>query len=426
MGSFRYYCSLALFCTVILGLLAAGYFLYPDGEGAGGVKTLTLLTTAQERKDWRPHLDEFSRRRPDIRIRLVEAPSSTDAKEDMYITAFLSGQRIYDLVFADIIWIPKFASMGWLAPLDSFFSPEEKAEFFPALLEACTFRGQLYRVPLSFSCGVLYYRTDILDSLKLPPPRTFDDLVRAAQAARSRNIYGFTFQGKQYEGLVCNFLEVLAGYGGFWIDPHTGEVGLDRPAARAALDFYRNCLSPWNICPPGVVTYEEESSRQVFNNGAALFHRNWPYVWITTTRIESPVHGRVGMAPMVNDGRHPSAATLGGWGFAISRRCPYPEAAAEFIRFMTSVPVVKQLYLQSGNLPPRMSLYQDPEMLKLHPELTQLYAVAQTIRPRPAITRYSQASAILQRYLSAALTGQMDPGAAMREAAERTRVLLRK
>ena len=43
---------------------------------------------------------------------------------------------------------------------------------------------------------------------------------------------------------------------------------------------------------------------------------------------------------------------------------------------------------------------------------------------RPPIAQYAQASDILQRYLSSALTGQMTPEQAMRAAANETRRLL--
>ncbi len=56
------------------------------------------------------------------------------------------------------------------------------------------------------------------------------------------------------------------------------------------------------------------------------------------------------------------------------------------------------------------------------PEMLPVLASA---RPRPAIPEYAQASDILQRWLSAALTGSVTPEEAMREAARETKLLLR-
>ncbi|HBY79945.1 MAG TPA: ABC transporter substrate-binding protein, partial [Cyanobacteria bacterium UBA11148] len=48
----------------------------------------------------------------------------------------------------------------------------------------------------------------------------------------------YLWQGKQYEGLAAMFTEVLEGYGGFWVNPDTLEVGLDQPEAVQAVEFY--------------------------------------------------------------------------------------------------------------------------------------------------------------------------------------------
>jgi len=164
-----------------------------------------------------------------------------------------------------------------------------------------------------------------------------------------------------------------------------------------------------------VVTYEEESSRQVFNNAPPFFIAIGP-----TSGSPRPVRNPRsaagwGWCPSVNDGRHPSAATAGRL-----RDLPSPAPARTrggrgLHPLYDSDQVVKQLYLKSGNLPPRMSLFQDPELLRLHRSCPALRH-GPSHPAAAAITRYAQASAILQRYLSAALTGRLEPGEAMQAA----------
>lgn len=382
-----------------------------------GVTVLSILLPPQTLASWKPLLDEFHRERPEIGIDLIEGPSSTGSLEDMVNTAFLSGERQYDLVWADIIWLPKLISMGWLLPLDDVLPKQEQERFFPQLITACSSHDHLYRVSLNIDYGVLYYRRDLLDSRGIAPPATFRDLIRISEIFKNDGYTGFTWQGKQYEGLVCNFLEVLTGFGGFWIDPISGTVGLDKPEALASVDFYMDCLYRSRISPPGVITYDEEGSRRLFHEGKALFHRNWPYVWSTGNREDSPIQGRIGVVPFVNDGVHSSASTLGGWGLCLSRLCPAPDAAKAFIRFMASEKVMKTLYENDGSLPARRTLYMDPD-------LAQFVKIGDCAKARPPVTQYPQASDILQRYLSAALSRKMDVTAAMRKAASETRMLL--
>jgi len=58
--------------------------------------------------------------------------------------------------------------------------------------------------------------------------------------------------------------------------------------------------------------------------------------------------------------------------------------------------------------------------------LPQLLNVIENAVLRPPIAQYSQASDILQRYLSAAISGTMSAEAAMNAAARETRTLLKR
>src|SRR5260221_5460676 len=140
----------------------------------------------------------------------------------------------------DVAWASKFAGAGWLLPLDDVFTPAELHELLPRAVDAGRFHGKLYRVPVRTDVGLLYYRRDLLRDAGIPAPETFDDLVRAARRLQSPpDRWGPLWQGSQYEGLTCVFLEVLHGMGGLWVDPDSLDVGLDRPEAVAALELLR-------------------------------------------------------------------------------------------------------------------------------------------------------------------------------------------
>jgi multiple sugar transport system substrate-binding protein len=80
--------------------------------------------------------------------------------------------------------------------------------------------------------------------------------------------------------------------------------------------------------------------------------------------------------------------------------------------------------LKNDYLPTRRSLYTDPQVLQEYSYFSRMLPVAESATLRPPIAQYAQASDILQRYLSAALTGRTDLEQAMRNAASETRTLL--
>lgn len=406
------------------GLIAA---LGCAGPGRGPDSTVPrvgLLVPPSERPHWDLVARDFMRVHPGIHVDVVEGPQATDLRENLYTASLLARDPSFDLVYMDVTWTSKFAGAGWLLPLDESFGVEERSRLLPAALEAGRFEGALYRIPVRTDVGLLYWRRDLLEASGIDPPRTFDDLVAAAHALQSPpHLWGFVWQGKQYEGLVCAFLEVLHGFGGTWVDPDTREVGLDRPEAVAALTFLRDCVGRYAITPPGVTTYQEEETRRLFQDGRAVFLRNWPYVWRIASSEESPVRGRMGAGPMVSGPTGASAGTLGGWGFGISRYSRYPAEALAFIRHAVSLEGQKILCLETGYAPARIEAYADTAFLSRNPFLATIERVHRSAVPRPLIPHYALASDILQRHLTAALAGSTEPREALRGAARETRAL---
>jgi multiple sugar transport system substrate-binding protein len=409
--------------------VAAAWLLLLGCAGPGGepvaIPRVGLLVPPSERPAWDRVARDFMRVHPGIRIDVVEGPQATDLRENLYTASLLAQDPSFDLVYMDVTWTSKFAGAGWLLPLDAELGPDEQRRLFPAAVEAGRFEGVLYRVPVRTDVGLLYWRRDLLHASGIDPPRTFPELVRAARALQSPpGTWGFVWQGKQYEGLVCVFLEVLYGHGGTWVDPETREVGLDRPEAVAALTFLRDCVDTHGITPRGVTTYQEEESRRLFQDGRAVFLRNWPYVWRLAGSEDSPVRGRVAAGPMPASPGGRSAGTLGGWGFGISRYSRHPREALAFIRHAVSLDGQKLLCLDTGYAPARVDAYADTSFLSRNPFLATIEHVHQSAVPRPAIPRYALASDILQRHLTAALSGSVEPRDALRGAARETRALL--
>ncbi len=387
--------------------------------------TLTFLIGASEVPTWKELIKQFEAKNSDIRINLIEGPNATNLLEDLYTSAFLLGGSPYDLVYMDIVWVPKFAAAGWLMELSQLFPKEEQAKFLRGDLEGGRYRGGLYRVPVHTDAGMLYYRKDLLEQAGFKPPDTFAELMQISQALQKQGVVrrGFLWQGRQYEGTSAMFVEILKGYGGFWINPDTLEVGLDRPEAIQAVQFLVNTIRD-GVSAPGVVTYQEEETRRIFQSGEAVFLRNWPYVWYLANKEDSPVRGKVGLKPMVHAPGQSSAACQGGWGWGIAKTTKHPEQAWRAVQFFSSSDAQRQFTLMAGGLPTRRELFKDPQLVQKYSFLPTMLEVLDKAVLRPPIAQYDQASDILQRYLTAAFTSQLTPERAMKAAADETRRLL--
>ncbi|HSB06752.1 MAG TPA: extracellular solute-binding protein [Thermodesulfobacteriota bacterium] len=353
---------------------------------------------------WTEIVERFHERNPGIRIRYIPGPWSTDQRQDMYIRSFISGDP-YELVYMDVIWTAKFAEKGWLLPLEEWFPPEKQEAFLPGDIEAGHYKGRFYRVPVRSDAGVLYYRKDLVPG----PPATwleFEGICRKYSHPPER--YGIVFQGMQYEGLVCNYLEYLWGAGGSVLDEE-GKVHLETQENILALEFMRRIIDEgW--APKSVITFQEQHSLEFFEQGKALMMRNWPYAWKILN--DSPLRGKIGIAPFIHRPGRESATTLGGWGLGIARVNRHPREAGRFIEFVTSPEAQKIMHFKRGAVPSRKSLFKDEDILKESPHYRDLYEVLSRARPRPVHPDYPRISSILQKHVSGILVGIESPAEA--------------
>jgi multiple sugar transport system substrate-binding protein len=390
--------------------------------------TITALINAGEVSYWKKLIvQDFEKENPGIHLEIIEAPNATDLTENLYTAAFIFGDSPYDLVYMDVIWTGKFAAAGWLLDLSDRISEDELKAFMDKDVEAGRYKDKLYRIPLRSDAGMLYYRTDLLEQIGAKPPETFEDLVKTSQQLQEKKAtrWGYVWQGAQYEGLPAMFVEILEGFGGFWVNSETNEVGLDQPEAIKAVEFLRSAIDK-SISPPGVTSYREEDTRRLFVSGESAFLRNWPYVWATANEEGSEIKGKVGIKPMVHIPGAKSGACLGGWGMGIAKTSKHPQEALKAIQYFTSKEAQRRFTLETASISSRRDLFSDPEIIAKYPHYPKFQKLVESAVLRPPIAQYAQASDILQRYLNAALSNRsLSVEKTMKSAANETRNLLK-
>ncbi len=225
---------------------------------------------------------------------------------------------------------------------------------------------------------------------------------------------GFIWQGRQYEGLVCNVLEFIWSNGGDVM--RDGQVTLSTPECREALQFMRDLVVRYEVSPQMVMTGMEEPTRHLFGVGKAVYMRNWPYAWNLFQAEGSPVRGKVGMTLVPHFEGGESAATLGGWQLGVNKYSTKKEAAVELVRFLSRYESQKAVVLTLGFKPSRLDVFTDAEVLSAQPFLQDLKEVLLKAKPRPVTPFYLMISQILQSEFSAAISGIKSPEVALADA----------
>ncbi len=367
---------------------------------------------------WKPNVPEvwdrifriFAEEHPEIKVVTEIGPHSSTAFHDMLTQKLKNHSSDVDVFLMDVVWPSEFASAGWAMPLDGLFTKEEQKKYLPPVIDANQYRGKIYGLPLFIDSGMLYYRKDLLDKYGFKPPQTWQELVKQAEFIMKKEkqkgnlIYGYSGQFKQYEGLVCDMMEFILSNNGWILNPETSEPGIQLKPAVEAVRFVRDRIIG-NIAPQGVLTYQEPESLDLFVQGKAVFHRNWPYAWrISNDPERSRIAGKVAVTriPHFPGGR--SFSTLGGWQVGISAFSKHKREAWEFARFLSSERVQKLIALMAGKAPTRESLYHDSDVISANPQFSQMKDVFLRAYPRPKTPLYPSVSNVLQRYFSTALS----------------------
>jgi len=373
--------------------------------------------------EWWERLLEGFRRDTGLRVRLLRQPTDTDQRRQHLVVALRARQPDPDVFLMDVAWVAQMAASGWLESLEPYLrrSDLDPKRLLPQVVQQVDrWRGKLVALPVYIDCGLLYWRTDLLSRYGCEVPRTWEQLVRCAlrvqRGERRHNprFWGFLWQGAQYEGLVTCFLEFAASRGGGLVDAG-GRLRLDDPRNAEALTFMRDLIHRWRISPPNTYTeMREEEVRLAFQRGDALFERNWPYAWALHQEPDSPVRGKVGLGllPAFTGGR--PVAALGGWHIGISRYSDCKTEAWQLVAFVLSRGVQARLARELGWNPSRVDLYQGT--LRGLEHLQVVGRACALALARPSLPWWPQLSAVLQRFLNAALAGRMEPAQALRQA----------
>ncbi len=385
--------------------------------------TIWIGGSPEEVNFWASLVNQFNKQ-TGYDLQLIRQPTYTDQRRQSLVISLEARQPDPDLFLMDVVWINQFIKSNWLQPLN-FYAAESGFStnvFFPKVINSVDkLNDTLYALPVFLDVGLLYYRKDLLKKFGFKgPPQTWSELVKQcekimhAERKNNMNFSGFDWQGAQYEGLVCDFLEFIASNGGGILKD--GKINLNTPENLKALRFMHDLIYKYKISPPNTYTeMKEEEVRRAFQSGGAIFERNWTYAWNLHQSGDSQVKGKTGITLLPHFGNHKSVAALGGWHIGISKFSDEKKEAWNFIKYVTSYNVQKQLLLKEGWNPGRSDVYKDSLLLKQIPRLKLLYEAFMHTVSRPTIPYYPQLSEVIQRYVNDCLANKIKPAHALKQ-----------
>ena len=360
---------------------------------------------------------EFEKAYPNIKVTLQDQNNNSDTNRASLTTAIGGGASTPDVYLADVVWPAQFANSKLALPLDENVSKSFWDRFAGGLVDGATYKGHIYGAPFFADSGFLFYRKDLLQQANLPVPTSWAQLQQEAETLQKKGLvqYGFAWQGASYEGLTCDFMEYLADAGGKVLDSN-GQAAIDSPEAAKALNFMKGLISS-GVSPKAEVTFQENESMNLFDQGKVAFLRNWPYAWNNSqTSTDSKVVGKVGVAPLPTFGQGGAGySTVGGWDLMVNPHTQNMKAALTFIDWMTGKDAQTILATKYGEIPTNAAVQQDPAVKKVSPVFGVVSEIHYIARPSQT-PNYPQVSQAIYSNVNQALAGGTSVANALKQA----------
>lgn len=344
-----------------------------------------------------------------------------------------SGKPSFDVVHLSYhVQKRQFDRAGWLADISGFMkdptltTPDLTVDDFSA--GGRTFaendKGVMHSLPWSVDYFILYYNKELLQKKGIAPPKTFDEMVVAAEKLNdpANGIYGFTGRGLRNANMAL-WTNFFLNYGGEFLDDK-GNILTDGPEAIEATKTYQRLMK---FAPPGVAGFNWMESMASLTQGRAA-------MWIDADGwappIEDPnasrVVGKIGYT-LVPAGPKGQFSSTYGDGIGIAKTSTKKEAAYLYCQWAVSKQMGARLLQSGGGVPFRNSILNDEAVRKGVKTQEWLDAVIASAKISklglPVIVPVAEFRDLVGAALTATLAGA-DPATELKKAHDQFRPIL--
>jgi arabinogalactan oligomer/maltooligosaccharide transport system substrate-binding protein len=291
---------------------------------------------------------QFNQSHPNIKASTLAVPF--DAFADKITAAVPRGKG------PDVFIYAQDRLGGWIAagntvePIDFFLDAPTKNRFLGTTMQAMTYQGNVYGLPLDFKVIAMIYNKKLLPA----PPKTSAELIAVAKKLSnpSTGKFGlaYAYADFYYHAALMN------AFGGGVFDGR--KPTLNSPANVKSFET----LMSWT--GQGFMPAEPSVAliTSLFNEGKAAMVFSGPWF---LGEIKDGVDYGVAPLPALNEaGGKPMRPWITVEGVYIAAPSKNKDAAYEFVKYVTDVPAGRVLALEGRQNPANKGVYSDPQVAK--------------------------------------------------------------
>ncbi|PZM12980.1 extracellular solute-binding protein [Rhizobium tubonense] len=280
---------------------------------------------------------------------------------DRMATAFASGSAPWDILYMSG-WVPEFAS--FLEPFADSLPQELVEDMPPSSFETVAWKGKRYGAVFTLSLLTLFYNKEHFEQAGIKePPKDWDDFKRLTKELTRDERYGFVANYGDPAGIggtASYWMAFLQQAGGKMYD-EAGMPIFKSDEGIAALQMMMDLNAAGT--DPGSISYVGiNDASNVLMSGRASMMMNWPFMWkAAEDPKQSTIVGKVGSS-ILPAGPAGSASIDGTDAWVIAKSSANIPKAQKLVEFYLDKEVQKRQALDTGWLPIRLSVLNDPEV----------------------------------------------------------------
>jgi len=243
-----------------------------------------------------------------------------------YTTAIVANSSIVALMNEDVI-----------RPLDDLVAKHGQNLKKSQLI---TIGGEVMAVAFMANAQHLVYRADVLEEIGVEPPKTYEDMLAAAEMIRSKGIMENPVGGAYKAGwnLAQEFNNMFLGMGGSHFKDGSAEPNINNEAGVATLEMMKALSEYMN---PDFLTHDSNATNAEYRAGNVALMNMWGSRAATLVTAEGVpqevVDGFAIAGPMTVGGGSTAASTLWWDGWTVAKNISDEEAEATFIAMMNGI-----------------------------------------------------------------------------------------
>ena len=245
---------------------------------------------------------------------------------------------------------------GWIEagntvePIDFYLDDATRKRFIPTTMEAMTYRGTVYGLPLNYKVVTLIYNKKLVPT----PPKTSGELVTMAKKLTDKKAGRF---GLAYSyGDFYYHSALMNGFGGGVFGPGTTPT-LNSPQNVKSVELMMKWAEKDGIMPAEPSTALITS---LFNDGKAGMVFSGP--WFLGEIAKGVDYGLAPLPTLDEAGGKPMRPWMTVEGVYVSAPSQNKDAAFEVAKFLTSTEAAKVLALEGRQSPANQAVYSDAKV----------------------------------------------------------------